>query len=33
VAIRIILDREPCTSMPCPIFGHLWLDEFALKKN
>ena len=32
-AIRIALQREPCTSSPCPAFGELWLDEFSLKKQ
>lgn len=30
-AVRIALQRQPCGS-PCPIFGRLWLDSFALHK-
>lgn len=30
--IQIILRREPCSKSPCPIFGHLWLDNFSLQK-
>lgn len=29
-AIRIALQRLPCTTVPCPIFGKLWLDDFVL---
>jgi predicted Zn-dependent protease len=28
-AVQISLQRERCAS-PCPIFGHLWLDDFSL---
>ena len=31
-AIQIALKRQPCATTPCPIFGHLWLDNFWLKK-
>jgi hypothetical protein len=31
-AIRIALQRERCEKSPCPIFGRLWLDAFALRK-
>lgn len=31
-AIVVSLKRENCASPPCPIFGTLWLDEFALEK-
>jgi hypothetical protein len=31
-AVVISLKRENCPSSPCPIFGTLWLDEFALEK-
>lgn len=31
-AIQLILRREPCSKSPCPIFGHLWLDNFSLRK-
>lgn len=32
-AIRIALQRRPCSAGPCPIFGRLWLDAFALTKH
>jgi Flp pilus assembly protein TadD len=32
-AIQIILHRQPCSTSPCPIFGHLWLDAFSLQKS
>ena len=31
-AIVVSLKRENCASSPCPIFGAIWLDEFALQK-
>jgi tetratricopeptide (TPR) repeat protein len=31
-AVVISLAREKCSSSPCPIFGVVWLDEFALLK-
>jgi tetratricopeptide (TPR) repeat protein len=31
-AVVIGLAREKCSSSPCPIFGVVWLDEFALQK-
>lgn len=31
-AVRINLQRRNCADSPCPIFGHLWLDDFALQK-
>jgi hypothetical protein len=30
--IQIVLQRR-CTSSPCPIYGRLWLDDFALQKK
>jgi Tfp pilus assembly protein PilF len=30
-AVLISLQRQPCASEPCPIFGRLWLDSFDLK--
>ena len=30
--IVISLTRDNCSSSPCPIFGVVWLDEFALQK-
>jgi hypothetical protein len=29
-AILIAVQRQSCSSGPCPIFGRLWLDEFSL---
>jgi hypothetical protein len=31
-AIRISLQREQCSSPPCPAFGELWLDASSLQK-
>jgi len=31
-AVVINLVRDNCSSLPCPIFGVVWLDEFALRK-
>jgi len=31
-AVVIRLARDKCSSSPCPIFGVVWLDEFALQK-
>lgn len=31
-AVRIALQRQPCSTLPCPIFGRLWLDDFLLQK-
>ena len=31
-AIQIALQRQQCSTSPCPIFGRLWLDAFALQK-
>ncbi|MGH9874956.1 MAG: tetratricopeptide repeat protein [Pyrinomonadaceae bacterium] len=31
-AVQIALQRQPCNSSPCPIFGRLWLDAFSLQK-
>ena len=30
-AVAIILRRQ-CETMPCPIYGHAWLDDFSLRK-
>ena len=32
-AVLICLQRQPCPSEPCPIFGRLWLDAFDLKSE
>ncbi len=29
-AVTLSLQRESCTTSPCPIFGSLWLDSFSL---
>ncbi|HKR60925.1 MAG TPA: tetratricopeptide repeat protein [Pyrinomonadaceae bacterium] len=31
-AIQIALQRQPCGSPSCPIFGRLWLDSFSIRK-
>ena len=31
-AIEIGVQRQSCTSDPCPIFGSIWLDAFSLQK-
>jgi tetratricopeptide (TPR) repeat protein len=31
-AVRLVLERQNCTSSPCPAFGHVWFDRFALKE-
>ncbi len=31
-AVRVALKRQPCTSSPCPAFGSVWLDAFALRR-
>ncbi|MEO8434886.1 MAG: tetratricopeptide repeat protein [Pyrinomonadaceae bacterium] len=31
-AVTVQIRRTPCTTEPCPIFGSLWLDGFALQK-
>ncbi|MCM3874771.1 MAG: tetratricopeptide repeat protein [Pyrinomonadaceae bacterium] len=31
-AIQITLQRQPCSTSPCPIFGRVWLDAFSLRK-
>jgi hypothetical protein len=30
-AVQIILQRKPCPTPQCPIFGKLWLDSFSLE--
>jgi len=32
-AIQLMLRRVACSKSPCPIFGHLWLDNFLLVKQ
>jgi hypothetical protein len=31
-AVLISLQRETCSSDPCPIYGRLWLDDFSITK-
>lgn len=31
-AVLVGLQRESCGVDPCPIFGHLWLDQFSMRK-
>ena len=30
--INIVVQRQGCATQPCPIFGQLWLDQFALRR-
>lgn len=32
-AIQFILQRQKCSSGPCPIFGRLWLDGFVIQNG
>jgi hypothetical protein len=29
-AVELRLQRKPCNTVPCPIFGSLWLDNFTI---
>jgi len=31
-AVQVLLRREPCGQSACPIFGHLWLDNFSIAR-
>ncbi|HYJ87569.1 MAG TPA: carbohydrate binding domain-containing protein [Pyrinomonadaceae bacterium] len=31
-AVVISVERESCTTSPCPIFGSLWLDSFSMER-
>jgi tetratricopeptide (TPR) repeat protein len=31
-AVQVVLRREPCGQSTCPIYGHLWLDNFSIEK-
>ncbi len=31
-AVQVVLRREACGQSSCPIFGHLWLDNFSIEK-
>lgn len=32
-AVTLAVRREACASPPCPIFGRIWLDDFALSRQ
>jgi hypothetical protein len=32
IAITINIQRQACSSNPCPIFGRAWFDSFSLKR-
>lgn len=32
-AVLITLQRQSCPANPCPMFGRVWLDDFALQKK
>jgi hypothetical protein len=32
-AVLIEIRRQPCTRMPCPIYGNIWLDSFLLQSS
>ncbi|MBA3710866.1 MAG: tetratricopeptide repeat protein [Pyrinomonadaceae bacterium] len=32
-AVLITLQRQGCSSGPCPVFGRVWLDDFSLRKQ
>jgi tetratricopeptide (TPR) repeat protein len=32
-AVIVALQRQPCNTAPCPIFGRIWLDDFSLKRE
>jgi len=32
-AVQMSLQRQPCATDPCPIFGRLWLDSFQMQKK
>jgi tetratricopeptide (TPR) repeat protein len=31
-AVLIEIRRENCATPPCPVFGHVWFDDFVLEK-
>lgn len=31
-AVKIIFQRQNCSSDLCPVFGHAWLDSFSMQK-
>lgn len=32
-AVLVSLQRQPCETSPCPMFGRVWLDDFSLIKQ
>ena len=31
-AVLLRLERNACSSSPCPVFGHIWLDSFVVEE-
>lgn len=31
-AVYVVVRRQNCSRSPCPIFGRVWLDDFAIEK-
>ena len=31
-AVLLKLERNTCSSSPCPVFGHVWLDSFTVEE-
>jgi tetratricopeptide (TPR) repeat protein len=31
-AVLIALRRQACSSVPCPVFGRVWLDDFSIQR-
>jgi len=31
-AVFVGIQREPCATSPCPVFGTIWLDSFSLER-
>jgi len=31
-AVVLSLQREDCTTSPCPVFGSVWLDSFSIER-
>ncbi|HEY6231420.1 MAG TPA: hypothetical protein VIW64_09150, partial [Pyrinomonadaceae bacterium] len=31
-AVLLSVQRENCTTSPCPIFGSIWLDSFSIEQ-
>jgi tetratricopeptide (TPR) repeat protein len=32
-AVLVSLQRQPCETSPCPMFGRVWLDDFSLERQ